>query len=720
MRTHALALPAVVAVLLAAWGGPVRADRIVLKDGTTHEGKKVAEGGGKVAYLIGGKLRWFAQDDIAQILADGASTRPAGGAKGHEIHLDRAFRVGDEYRLLASAEFTSVERSSRGGQALDERTEKLKVRLEADVKVLSVDRAGRPLDIELAVRAFDGSIDGKPAVLAGERLVIVAESGGEGTQFKLAGAGKLDPNVSRLLDLAVALSDANAPEDDSLFGTSTERAVGETWPVNRDAMARAASAQGLSARPEDVRGTLRLAELRTVGKTPCLHIEGQVSIGKLSPPLPPGGKVLDANMTMAMSGDFPTDPNLPALSGATQTRVHLHFQVPAPDGGGAIEMRVDQTASQGRKLTPTKWPRGDDAQAAAAAHPLFQGEKVDVDLPEPSNRHAVGGQGRLLFFHLKGARKVAVVDVSLGRIVEQIGDMPDDVLIAAGAEKLMLVMPSAKMMQRYDLKTLQREKVAPIPGSSHPIRIALMGESGTGPLMLWSDGAPMFLDVPTLRPLTFRERVPTSSARYGYVARVSADGRTFTGIAAGIGPVAYHMIRIEGRRLRTGSFGGTSHANRWAQPTADGALFLLPGGGFFSAGLRPVTAKELEGSTCYATPEPAYFLSVRFDGSKTRAGICTTADRKVLHTNSDMDEMVPRGNTNARYSIERRLQYGEPHFYYFPAVNVLANLHWGRQRLTLRRLNLAELLDARGEGFLFVTSAPPTVATPGRAVRYQV
>jgi hypothetical protein len=65
---------------------------------------------------------------------------------------------------------------------------------------------------------------------------------------------------------------------------------------------------------------------------------------------------------------------------------------------------------------------------------------------------------------------------------------------------------------------------------------------------------------------------------YGKSVHVSSDGLTFGQIPTGYGAVAYSALHLAGTRTKEVSFGSTSDAIRWAQPTGNGHLLLQPGG----------------------------------------------------------------------------------------------------------------------------------------------
>src|SRR6185437_11333418 len=121
-------------------------------------------------------------------------------------------------------------------------------------------------------------------------------------------------------------------------------------------------------------------------------------------------------------------------------------------------------------------------------------------LSEPFAQVRTGGGGRYLVFHLKKAKKLAIFDVSQAKIAREIDAPSDDVLFAAGRDKLMIVVPGQRLLQRVDLHTGKREKTVPI-SDTRPIRMAAMGCNSNGPLMLWSAGKVQLWDVARMAPL---------------------------------------------------------------------------------------------------------------------------------------------------------------------------------------------------------------------------
>lgn len=349
----------------------------------------------------------------------------------------------------------------------------------------------------------------------------------------------------------------------------------------------------------------------------------------------------------------------------------------------------------------------------------FEGDEIVVKWPERYASFDVGASGRYFAFHLKAAKKVAILDVLTGKTVHEIEAVPDDVILAAGGEKLVLVMPGQKMLQRWSLKTFEREQVGRIPGGESPVR-ALLGANATGfgPLLLGGKTAQL-IDLNTLGPAKIEGKVIGGSGSYGYSVRAAADSRSFGGIPTGYGPVAFTHMRIADGKTHTRNFSSTSNAIRWAQPTADGSL-LFGTTGIFTGTLQPVAASWLKDTYRYPTVDPRYFLAVKFSGEKTFAHFCSVADRRILHTLEGLGEMALRGHSNTRYSLQRSLAEGRNCFHWIPWAGVLLTMPYDGQTVHLRRMDLLAELDRAEKPYLFVNSIPPLTVKKGASFTYRV
>ena len=347
-------------------------------------------------------------------------------------------------------------------------------------------------------------------------------------------------------------------------------------------------------------------------------------------------------------------------------------------------------------------------------------QKVVYELPSRYRSFTLAAKGRYFVFHVPEVRKVIIMDVLTGKTAAAFPGISDDALVACSATKMVVVLPGQKLIQRFDLSTFKRDKIAAIPGKG-VTKQAHMGANSNGPLLLINDRCTL-VDIETLQAIT-----PKTGGLPGGRnprIRISHDGYYVGWIETGIGPVPYHLTRMMGEYITTKKFSSTSNAVRWAEPTADGSLVMINGPGVYDTNLNQLTSADLAGLRLFSTVDPRFFFGVRYfehpqRGNLTEVVICTTADRRVIYRFPGFAEMAPRGNTNQRNNISRDLMWGKTQFHYVPWAGIIAAAK-DQQKIILQKFNLESALKSAGKKFLYVDSVPPNSASRGSTVRYQI
>jgi mono/diheme cytochrome c family protein len=332
-------------------------------------------------------------------------------------------------------------------------------------------------------------------------------------------------------------------------------------------------------------------------------------------------------------------------------------------------------------------------------------ERVVVDLPEPFEQVRSGGGGRFLIFHLKKARKLAIFDVLQAKIVREIDLPDDDVRFAAGRDKLLIVLPGQKLIQRWSLQTFAREKTVPVP-DDRPVRIARMGSDAPGPLGLWTGGKIILLDVEKMAPLDVEGRVIEVDDRWGSAAlQVSADGQTFLGWLANSSNQV-QVMRLHGRRTTLERAEGADFNEWWVLPNADGSLLLRFDHRVVGPDLKPISAEGLKDRVLLPTTDPRFFLAFRGE----ELSVCTSGDRQPVVT---FKEPALQGMSSSTLSTRWGQFAGEPRINYLPAAHLLVFVREGNKQIVVRPFNLIEELEQGGRDYLFVQSQPKTRAKRG-------
>ena len=344
---------------------------------------------------------------------------------------------------------------------------------------------------------------------------------------------------------------------------------------------------------------------------------------------------------------------------------------------------------------------------------VAEGE-LSILLEEPYDSFCTGGNGRYIIFQLKKSKKLALFDTFQKRIAGEINVPADDFHFAAGFEKLMVVLPGQKLIQRWDIKTLQREKTVPAPQGIDVKRL-LMGHASAGPLLLWERAKGVLFDIDKMQPLKIRGDMLTGHSKHGLNITVSADGQTFIGwVDTGSGG-AYALMRIEGNRTSIIKGQGGIYGQHQIQPNPDAAIIYTNNGSVFDRNLKPLPANWLKSTMLIPTEDPRWFISVRGrGGSEAEVSFCTASDRQVVHSIKGLEEMpVPRYGSSLGRSDEPRVRF-------VPSAKLLITLPPSNDKLVLRPMDLIGRIEESGKDFLFVTSVPETQTSTGSRYSYQI
>jgi S1-C subfamily serine protease len=348
-------------------------------------------------------------------------------------------------------------------------------------------------------------------------------------------------------------------------------------------------------------------------------------------------------------------------------------------------------------------------------------EAKTVRLPGAAAQMCAGAGGRMLIFHLRQLKQLAIVDLAAGRIVHAVPLASDDVCFAAGQDYLMVAFTGQKLLHRWNLKTFQREKTVPIPLDA--VNKIAMGSGSAGPLLLLPGS--MFIDPATMRPIAVQ-----GGTVGGDQVRVSADGQTFLGWGSGTSPLHFGMMQLDGRKSTTRDGWSEGYNGAWLIPSADGSLIFRYGGIISTSELKGVAAESFKGAVLMPTDSPAFFLAMRAQanaagnapgrpaprgnkGGFSQVEICTTADCRSLCTVQNLERM-----TSAMIPTGWGYFQGEPRVRYLPHEKVLATVPETDDSVVIRHLDLREELKRSGEPFLVVVSKPAFQAEPGGTYNY--
>ena len=290
----------------------------------------------------------------AAVLALALAPGSALFAQDYEIRLVRPDAVGSKCRLSAVGKDSSVQLLKQGDKVLEEKTTKYTVEAELTLTVLAVNEKGANTRLTLEVERLTRIEGDARRELVPKGSVITAAWDGKEQAFQMVGG--LSPDTEDSLKLLNLLSnDPNGPTDDEVFGTKERKKVGDHWEGNSEMMAKQLTRLGLTVKKEDLKSTITLDKIVTLGKTECLQLSGGFSCDKFEPPLPPGLIVEKSALKASFSGKEPvaTSLDLPEESSTELTMTLVARGKPDP-GAAEILLRITSERSLSQRATEVK------------------------------------------------------------------------------------------------------------------------------------------------------------------------------------------------------------------------------------------------------------------------------------------------------------------------------------------------------------------------------
>ena len=390
-------------------------------------------------------------------------------------------------------------------------------------------------------------------------------------------------------------------------------------------------------------------------------------------------------------------------------------------------------------------PRASGASGLAGIRPpALEQDHVVRTLPAPVADVAVGRGGRLLILHLPKANKLAIFDVNEAKIVHYIPAGEENVRLAAGQDKLLVALPGAGILQRWDLTTFERETSAPLPVKGS-VQSMAMGASSQGPLVLHitQENRPnfgvnqlQFLDVRTLKRLEVgwlqdeAGRMGAGAAHINQAAhiRASPDGKTFGLWCTLQSPSGMTVIQMVGGNAAKGVYEHNSVGH--VLPGADGKI-IFTGFELYAADLHKVRGERHNGVAYFPALGGSYYLSCaspyisagprppneKAPKPEQKLAVHMLGDDRPLVslTSIDLPEMAERGEIGVRhdFTYDKRIHF-------LPQAKLIITIPASNDRLVLHRLDVDAVLEKSGVDYLFVTSEAPNSARKGETNIYQL
>jgi len=372
-------------------------------------------------------------------------------------------------------------------------------------------------------------------------------------------------------------------------------------------------------------------------------------------------------------------------------------------------------------------PVGDPGPNGIRPAPL-KAEREDRNLPGVVSDVVVGGSGRFIIYQIPEHRQLAIFDVNEAKVVKFLPLAEAEAKVAAGADKLIIYLPDANLLQRYDLKTFERE-ASVVSTAKAPLNKMLMGSASQGPLYLcpkdpgFGKPAIVLFDPATLKELPRQPEVK-GLLLFGIsptVARVSGDGRLVTTYSPGTSPQGHTIVAGTGNELKTANLTGDV-AGRMS-PGAEGR-FIYTARGIFTSEGKPVgkMGGYGDGSRYCLPAAEGEALYLRIDVPGFPHGDGKKTGTLYLHTQGEErpiaalpDVPLPKGtNTWGREAF-----LTDQYLHLIPSAQLLVALAPTKDKLHLFKVDVDQLLAKADYDYLLVLSRPPVSAVRGEEFVYK-
>lgn len=273
----------------------------------------------------------------------------------YDIRLQRPFQAGQTFTVSATDSQRTAQRvdlpDGKGSQNLFIR----RVLLDADVHIDKADDKETQASVtirKLTLQTANGEALAErvtPTVLlepGSELSLVYSGNEGGGTTFKLKNNGALSPEAHTALQQAfqkMAVTDA-------LYGTADKKKVGDSWPINKQALANDRT-NPPTVDPSQVSGSTTLKAVRQIYGAPCLQVEGMLTakdvpvagMGELRPK--------EATSTTTFTLSMPVAADKPVLSYTIKAATHI-VVAGDPQGTSKLVTTVDSEVAHDTTWVP--------------------------------------------------------------------------------------------------------------------------------------------------------------------------------------------------------------------------------------------------------------------------------------------------------------------------------------------------------------------------------
>jgi hypothetical protein len=251
---------------------------------------------------------------------------PATAAETYLLHLDRNAPIAHRDRVTGTLRSQTQVNLQLNGQDINQNLDET-FRFAVTTEVLATGAKGNTeraaIDVQELTREADGTTT--PALASGTHVIGRIDK----TEKIFEADGKRLPKALERVLAMIAPLRKDSDSDDVDFGTTERRAVGDTWPVNAEAMAKHSTEFRFA--PRNLTGSVRLISLKPCGTASCAEVQIGFEVQKIATDLEGPVKLKDGVLKMSTTRVLPVNSAVGFQSDTT--RLDMEVTVGPADNG---------------------------------------------------------------------------------------------------------------------------------------------------------------------------------------------------------------------------------------------------------------------------------------------------------------------------------------------------------------------------------------------------
>lgn len=238
---------------------------------------------------------------------------PLLSAEEYELLMQRKYTVGQHMTVVGKVSFENTTAVTVNDKLVKEEKNAANCAINGEVEILELMANGKISAMKLKITHFEGKENGADAEIFKAGDLIESRRDKENNPLVAVNGRNATPTQSELVRTLLPTSLKESATDDEIFGPGKQVKIGDEWNVKSQLAAKDVAADGIEGvKPEDIKGTSKLADVSEKGGQKCLHIillMGMKADGMPLPKAPPQIKVKKLNLDMYADGYFPVDKN---------------------------------------------------------------------------------------------------------------------------------------------------------------------------------------------------------------------------------------------------------------------------------------------------------------------------------------------------------------------------------------------------------------------------